>query len=259
MEIHRFAPRCFTVPADTRIRVHPGGLASTTCADGYGIPCTALPNGAIQEGTRALTRTNSSGILAPRVLLREVTTAGGTETRPQVASSIVAARRVPLKRDGGRMPIVRLNGSFKAGGKIPSGVNPKADWGSSFSREHGFILAADRIRLYVFVDNRLMDISARRVFTSAPATIGHVVGTSPEVDWHVEAEPIATGKLGLVVYNTRKKALLAGTYDLSSSTIELASLYPGITNKCKQTVEIKGTYKSGDTTVSGDYKIEYEQ
>jgi hypothetical protein len=156
---------------------------------------------------------------------------------------------------------VKVSGPVEYGGGIPNTVKANPKWGSFFSQVSGFtVVIANKIKAYVFVDNRLGgDASAQRDIIENPSTIAHVVGKLPAIEWHVDAEPIDGGQLGLVVYNDRGKALLAGTYNIKSRITKLSTLYPGITNKCKQKASVKATYKTeGGTTVEGEYSVEYE-
>ncbi|TVM00261.1 MAG: hypothetical protein CV087_14945 [Candidatus Brocadia sp. WS118] len=156
--------------------------------------------------------------------------------------------------------VIKVQGKAKGGGKIPANIKPSPEWGSSYSQKSGFtVVVANKVSAFVFLDERIFGDSE---LLKKPSTIGRVVGRVPKIDWKVEAEPIGDGQLGLSIYNERGKALLAGTCKVTAKGLvaRLATLYPGITNKCKQTAKVKVTYKTeGGTTVEGEYGIEYEQ
>ena len=161
---------------------------------------------------------------------------------------------------------VKVKGPITHDGAIPASVKARPEWGPHFSSKFGFAVGiADKIKAYVFYDSRLDGKAAdRKNFLSQDQFIlcRIIGGAGPEIDWRMDAEPIGTSELGFIVYNNHGKAMYAGTgtHDVNKLKLEIETLYPGITNKCKQKATVKATHTSddGNTTVSGEYSVEYE-
>ena len=153
-------------------------------------------------------------------------------------------------------------GDLKTGPKPPTTVKPAAEWGSTYSPDDGFtVRVADKFDVYVFLDQRLIDVTKRDKLLDKVATIAHVIGRLPALDWRVDAEPIDGGQVGLCIYTHRGKALMAGTGVLKPNgfVFKLATIYPSVTNFCKLTakVTVEHTSEDGRTktkgTVGGTY------
>jgi hypothetical protein len=115
----------------------------------------------------------------------------------------------------------------------------------------------------IYVDTRFGEaLGVKRMeFLREPCILAHCISTMG-FEWAIQSEPIAEGKIGVIAYSARGKAILAGTGVIKkdgSFRANLTPLYKGITNSCKITrAGVAAKYSSdGEWVVGGEIEGEF--
>jgi hypothetical protein len=130
--------------------------------------------------------------------------------------------------------------------QIPTDPN----WGEFFGHDSGFcVRLTGKYFMSVFIDRRLTlgtDADRFLLINTPEQIVAHCVSCVGEL-WQVRAEPTAPGKVGMVIYTSKGKALAAGEGSIEEGGIinyTVKTLYPGMTNRPKVEIEGKGKITS---------------
>lgn len=135
---------------------------------------------------------------------------------------------------------------------IGKNIVPKETWGSTFSQASGFLLSLTAEHsMAVFVDRRFGEEYGKdlKKFLDEPRVFAHCLCTTLGLDWIIESEPLEADRVGFVIYTTHRKAIAAGTGtidDRGEFETTIATLYDGITNRCRAKFSVHAKYSSAD-------------
>jgi hypothetical protein len=142
---------------------------------------------------------------------------------------------------------------------VPATVPLDPTWGPNFEHAHSVVLELQpKTHAYLFLHRKLQSEDPKEVqeILRNDSTVGYVLSFKDQV-WTIKTEATSEGTFGLVGYTKSGKPYLAGegTYDSSGRwSAKFATLYPGIRNKIKCTVQggaRGGTGQKTETQVSG--------
>ncbi|WP_155629885.1 hypothetical protein [Burkholderia stagnalis] len=131
-------------------------------------------------------------------------------------------------------------------------IDPQKIWGPTFRQTSGFLLnITAEHSMAVFVDERFGEEYGKDLekFFDEPRIFAHCLCKTLGLDWIIESEPLEAGKVGFVIYTTHRKAIAAGTGTIDNRgefETTIATLYDGITNRCRTKFSVHAKYSSAD-------------